>query len=163
MRAKVERHRSGSRDHKKFLLVGRTYTCPTCGWVIRQAASNNDVKRNILCECPPPPFDNPREFVMKTITVNPTPNWDGDAERLDWSCGEFSGQSEGSSLESVEQAAISDYRQASGDTEDVQIEYEDHDDGGYEDDDMDGDAESALASCGWGTDEDYGDYGGEDF
>ena len=23
---------------------------------------------------------------------------------------------------------------------------------------MDGDAESALASCGWGTDEDYGDY-----
>jgi len=24
---------------------------------------------------------------------------------------------------------------------------------------MDGDAESALASCGWGTDEDYGYYG----
>jgi hypothetical protein len=26
---------------------------------------------------------------------------------------------------------------------------------------MDGDAESALASCGWGTDEDYGDFGGD--
>jgi len=25
---------------------------------------------------------------------------------------------------------------------------------------LDGDAESALASCGWGTDEDYGFYGG---
>jgi len=29
------------------------------------------------------------------------------------------------------------------------------------DDSMDGDAASALASCGWGTDEDYGDYGSE--
>lgn len=28
--------------------------------------------------------------------------------------------------------------------------------------DMDGDAESALASCGWGTDEDYGDFGGDE-
>lgn len=28
--------------------------------------------------------------------------------------------------------------------------------------DMDGDAASALASCGWGTDEDYG-YAGEDY
>jgi hypothetical protein len=27
------------------------------------------------------------------------------------------------------------------------------------DDSMDGDAESALASAGWGTDEDYGSYG----
>ena len=27
------------------------------------------------------------------------------------------------------------------------------------DDSMDGDHESALASAGWGTDEDYGDYG----
>jgi hypothetical protein len=26
------------------------------------------------------------------------------------------------------------------------------------DDSMDGDHESGLASCGWGTDEDYGDY-----
>jgi hypothetical protein len=32
------------------------------------------------------------------------------------------------------------------------------------DDSMDGDAESALASAGWGTDEDYGSYGDyEDF
>lgn len=30
------------------------------------------------------------------------------------------------------------------------------------DDSMDGDAESALASAGWGTDEDYGYYGGTD-
>ena len=29
------------------------------------------------------------------------------------------------------------------------------------DDSMDGDAESALASAGWGTDEDYGCYGEE--
>lgn len=28
--------------------------------------------------------------------------------------------------------------------------------------DMDGDHESALASAGWGTDEDYGCYGGEE-
>jgi len=28
--------------------------------------------------------------------------------------------------------------------------------------DMDGDAASALASCGWGTDEDYGDGYGDD-
>lgn len=31
------------------------------------------------------------------------------------------------------------------------------------DDQMDGDAESALASAGWGTDEDYGAFDGEDF
>ncbi len=30
---------------------------------------------------------------------------------------------------------------------------------GYSDDSMDGDAESALASAGFGTDEDYGYYG----
>lgn len=29
-------------------------------------------------------------------------------------------------------------------------------------DEMDGDAQSALASCGFGTDEDYGDYGNDD-
>lgn len=28
---------------------------------------------------------------------------------------------------------------------------------------MDGDHDSAMASCGWGTDEDYGCFGGEDF
>lgn len=34
----------------------------------------------------------------------------------------------------------------------------------YEDDcPLDGDAESALASCGWGTDEDYGYFGGEEW
>ena len=31
------------------------------------------------------------------------------------------------------------------------------------DDSMDGDHESALASCGWGTDEDYGYYGGDEW
>jgi hypothetical protein len=38
---------------------------------------------------------------------------------------------------------------------------EDYDDDDYYDydDSMDGDHESALASCGWGTDEDYGYYG----
>jgi len=39
-------------------------------------------------------------------------------------------------------------------------DYSDHevDDESF-DDSMDGDAESALASAGWGTDEDYGFYG----
>jgi hypothetical protein len=32
-----------------------------------------------------------------------------------------------------------------------------HDD--YYDDSMDGDHDSAMTSCGWGTDEDYGHYG----
>jgi len=32
-------------------------------------------------------------------------------------------------------------------------------DGDFYDDSMDGDHESALASAGWGTDEDYGYYG----
>lgn len=40
--------------------------------------------------------------------------------------------------------------------------YLDEEDVDY-DDSMDGDHESALASCGWGTDEDYGSFGGEDF
>lgn len=30
-------------------------------------------------------------------------------------------------------------------------------------DDKDGDAASALASAGWGTDEDYGDFGGGEY
>lgn len=30
------------------------------------------------------------------------------------------------------------------------------------DDSMDGDHDSAMASCGWGTDEDYGYYGGDE-
>jgi hypothetical protein len=29
----------------------------------------------------------------------------------------------------------------------------------YYDDSMDGDHDSAMTSCGWGTDEDYGHYG----
>lgn len=36
---------------------------------------------------------------------------------------------------------------------------EDYDDYDDYNDSMDGDHESALASCGWGTDEDYGYYG----
>ena len=32
----------------------------------------------------------------------------------------------------------------------------------YVDESMDGDHQTALASCGWGTDEDYGDFGGDD-
>jgi len=44
---------------------------------------------------------------------------------------------------------------------DDEIVYED-DDYDY-DDSMDGDHESALASCGWGTDEDYGYYGGDEW
>lgn len=38
---------------------------------------------------------------------------------------------------------------------DIEVVEEDDMDGEY-DDSMDGDAESALASAGWGTDEDYG-------
>lgn len=32
----------------------------------------------------------------------------------------------------------------------------------YPEDEMDGDHTSALASAGWGTDEDYGDFGCDD-
>ena len=47
------------------------------------------------------------------------------------------------------------------DDEDEEDDYEpDPDD--Y-DDSMDGDHASALASCGWGTDEDYGYYGGDEW
>jgi hypothetical protein len=35
--------------------------------------------------------------------------------------------------------------------------YDDYHD--YHDDSMDGDHDSAMTSCGWGTDEDYGHYG----
>lgn len=41
------------------------------------------------------------------------------------------------------------------DDDDV-VDSEEYEDG------MDGDAESAFASCGWGTDEDYGCYGGDE-
>lgn len=50
------------------------------------------------------------------------------------------------------------------DVEDVN--YDDHDDF-YDEDDyddsMDGDHESALGSAGWGEDEYYGDYGGDEW
>lgn len=63
--------------------------------------------------------------------------------------------------------AMIDYGFATGETEPIDFEDGDEDEdnevSSFEDDcPMDGDAESALASCGWGTDEDYGDYGGDD-
>jgi len=49
------------------------------------------------------------------------------------------------------------------------MNYDDHDDFygevmDYDDynDDMDGDHDSAMTSCGWGTDEDYGYFGEDD-
>lgn len=39
----------------------------------------------------------------------------------------------------------------------VDANYDDYND--YYDDSMDGDHDSAMTSCGWGTDEDYGHYG----
>ena len=101
--------------------------------------------------------------VNKTIEIRDAPNWDGDAEKVEWSCGGYNGESEGSSIESAEAGAIASYRQMSGDTEStVVIVYVSNEDDGY-DDDMDGDAESALASAGWGTDEDYGGCCDDDF
>ena len=44
---------------------------------------------------------------------------------------------------------------------DRDVEDEDEDDEAC-DDGMDGDHESALASAGWGTDEDYGSFGGDE-
>jgi hypothetical protein len=37
--------------------------------------------------------------------------------------------------------------------------YDDYHD--FHDDSMDGDHDSAMTSCGWGTDEDYGSYGND--
>lgn len=49
------------------------------------------------------------------------------------------------------------------DGEDSGGDDEDDEDGSsYYDDSMDGDTDSALGSCGWGTDEYYGFYGDED-
>lgn len=45
--------RDGDREHKRFYVLGREFKCSTCGWIIPQAASNTDRKRNIVCECPP--------------------------------------------------------------------------------------------------------------
>jgi len=36
------------------------------------------------------------------------------------------------------------------------------DEDNYCDESMDGDHDSAMESCGWGTDEDYGYYGGDE-
>jgi hypothetical protein len=41
--------------------------------------------------------------------------------------------------------------------DDEMYNYDDHDD--FYGEDMDGDHDSAMTSAGWGTDEDYGDYG----
>ena len=47
---------------------------------------------------------------------------------------------------------------------DLPGEVEDEDESWEEDDcPLDGDAESALASAGMGTDEDYGSYGGDEY
>ena len=54
---------------------------------------------------------------------------------------------------------ISHYEVNLGDLEDDHWNDSMEDD--YWDDSMDGDHESALASAGWGTDEDYGYYGDE--
>ena len=51
-----------------------------------------------------------------------------------------------------------DFYQECEDYNDYYIEENTVDDDSY-DDSMDGDHESALASAGWGTDEDYGYYG----
>lgn len=39
----------------------------------------------------------------------------------------------------------------------IDANYDDYAD--FHDDSMDGDHDSAMTSCGWGTDEDYGSYG----
>lgn len=49
-----------------------------------------------------------------------------------------------------------------GDDGDDFMDDEDFDDDGDYDDSMDGDHDSAMRDAGWGTDEDYGYYGGED-
>lgn len=56
-----------------------------------------------------------------------------------------------------EAGELDGWREVDPENEDDLVEF-------YEPEDcpLDGDAESALASCGWGTDEDYGGYGGDD-
>ena len=61
-----------------------------------------------------------------------------------------------------------DFYQECEDYNDYYIEENEVEDDDDYDDSMDGDIESGLASAGWGTDEDYGSYGednyyGEDF
>ena len=55
-----------------------------------------------------------------------------------------------------------DFYQECEDYNDYYIEENEVEDDDDYDDSMDGDHESGLASCGWGTDEDYGHYGDYD-
>lgn len=48
------------------------------------------------------------------------------------------------------------------DVQDYDPNYDPSDEDNY-DDSMDGDHESGLASAGWGTDEDYGCYGNDEY
>ena len=41
-----------AKESKRFFMLGRQMICPICGWTLKQAASNNDKKRDIVCECP---------------------------------------------------------------------------------------------------------------
>ena len=58
----------------------------------------------------------------------------------------------------VDASNYDDYNDFYGESMDYEDYNDEADDDSY-DDSMDGDAESALASAGWGTDEDYGYYG----
>jgi hypothetical protein len=53
---------------------------------------------------------------------------------------------------------LDEIRDQMDDDEGYDDDYDDH----Y-DDSMDGDHDSAMESAGWGTDEDYGYFGGEDY
>lgn len=55
-----------------------------------------------------------------------------------------------------------DFYEEVEDYNDYYIEENEVEDDDDYDDSMDGDHESGLASCGWGTDEDYGHYGDYD-
>ncbi len=64
----------------------------------------------------------------------------------------------GQTFESIIADLMNEYNLSFTDAENMvyDVEYELHSDGS---DAMDGDHQSALASVGWGTDEDYGYYG----
>ncbi len=75
-----------------------------------------------------------------------------DEERVDWLCGCGNGRL------SVPESEVPEFCPLCGAPVAAMVDdYDDYDDS------MDGDHESALASCGWGTDEDYGcfDDGGD--
>lgn len=57
----------------------------------------------------------------------------------------------------VDASNYDDYNDFYGESMDYE-DYNDEADDSY-DDSMDGDHDSAMTSCGWGTDEDYGFYG----